>query len=85
MPEFALYNDLLANRRNDGLLHTIKQLVQPGDPQVKQLARVLVQTPDFISASQDFVNSYTSYELEKSGDFWATPAEMLEARKGDCD
>ena len=79
-----LYSDLLADVRYDGKYHSIKQLVQPYEPTVKAVADILVRAPDFISAAQPFVDSFTSYKRE-SGDYWRTPVETLVAHVGDCD
>jgi len=79
------YDDLLADVRHDQKHHSIRSLVQVDDPEVREIARVLVQATDFISAAQEFVNSFTSYGSEV-GDFWRTPSETLEKRIGvDCD
>lgn len=79
------YDDLLADVRNDQKYHSIRSLVQVDDPEVREVARVLVQSADFISAAQEFVNSFTTYGAEV-GDFWRTPSETLEKRTGvDCD
>lgn len=78
------YEDLLANVRHDGKNHSVKSLVQPDDPVVRDIARVLVQTNDFIAAAQEFVDSFTTYETEV-GDYWTVPSEILESRAGDCD
>lgn len=83
--KIARYDDLLADVRHDHEYHSIRSLVQPDDPEVRDIARVLVQAPDLISAAQEFVNSFTTYGSEV-GDFWRTPAETLEKRTGvDCD
>jgi hypothetical protein len=79
-----LYEDLLADVRYDGKYHSIKNLVQPNDPMVRDIARVLIQADDFTKASQEFVDSFTTYQLEV-GDYWTTPAEILEVQAGDCD
>ena len=79
-----LYRDLLANVRYDGKFHSVKSLVRPDDPTVREIARVLVQSRDFIGASQAFVDSFTTYE-EEVGDYWTIPSEILDARAGDCD
>lgn len=79
-----LYGDLLANVRHDGKYHSIKSLVQPDDPEVKKIAEVLVQAPDFIAASQEFVNTFTTYRRE-IGDYWELPSETLDERAADCD
>lgn len=79
-----LFDQLGANVRYDGVYHPIRSLVQPADPQVQEIARVLAQAPDFLEAAQEFVNSFTSYRSE-AGDYWRTPAETLAARNGDCD
>ena len=78
------YNDLLADVRRDGKYHSIRSLVQPNDPEVRDIARVLVQAPDFIAVAQEFVNSFTTYRTEV-GDYWREPSETLAARAGDCD
>jgi len=78
------YDDLLADVRHDHEYHSIRSLVQPDDPDVRDIARVLVQASDFISTVQEFVNSFTSYRSEV-GDYWTEPWEMLSARAGDCD
>jgi len=71
------YDDLLADVRHDHEHHSIRSLVQVDDPEVREIARVLVQATDFISAAQEFVNSFTTYGSEV-GDFWRTPSETLE-------
>ncbi len=81
---FCWYQELLANVRYDGEYHSIKGLVQPDHPEVREVARVLHYSGNFIEMAQEFVNSFTTYEKE-IGDFWATPIELLEAQKGDCD
>lgn len=82
--KIGFYPELLANIRNDGKYYPIRSLVQVDDPEVRDIARVLVQADDFISATHEFVHSFTSYRRE-IGDFWALPSEMLKARAGDCD
>ena len=78
------YDDLLADVRHDNKYHSIRSLVQLDDPEVRDIARVLVQAPDFISVAQEFVNSFTTYRSEV-GDYWCEPSETLAARAGDCD
>ena len=79
------YDDLLADVRHDQKHHSIRSLVQVDDPEVREIARVLVQATDFISGAQEFVNSFTTYGSEV-GDFWRTPSETLEKQTGvDCD
>ena len=78
------YGDLQANVRHDGKYHSVKALVQPDEPRVRDIARVLVQANNFIEAAQEFVDSFTTYRNEV-GDYWTTPAELLEAQAGDCD
>ncbi len=79
------YDDLLADVRHDHEYHSIRSLVQPDDQEVRDIARVLVQAPDFLSAAQEFVNSFTTYGSEV-GDLWRTPSETLTKRSGvDCD
>jgi len=78
------YDDLLADVRRDQKYHSIRSLVQPNDQEVRDIARVLVQAPDFITAAQAFVNSFVPYSLEV-GDYWSEPGEVLAAKTGDCD
>ena len=82
--ELKRYADLLASVRHDRDFHSITSLVQPDDREVREVAEVLYQSRDFIKASQEFVNSFTTYQKE-IGDYWATPAEILKQRSGDCD
>jgi len=82
--EIRQYQDLLANVRYDGKYHSIRELVQPDDPEVRETARVLVQSNNFIAAAQAFVDSFTTYQTEV-GDYWTVPDEILAARAGDCD
>jgi hypothetical protein len=78
------YRDIMADVRHDGDFHSITHLVQPNDLEVKEVAKVLHEAPNFITACQEFVNSFTDYKKEV-GDYWATPAEIIERRAGDCD
>jgi len=78
------YDDLLANVRHDHEYHSIRSLVQLDDPEVRDIARVLVQASDFISTVQEFVNSFTTYK-EEVGDYWREPQETIKAEAGDCD
>jgi hypothetical protein len=82
------YYDLAADVRYKNSHIPIRQLVQPDDPEVKEIAGILHQAPDFIDAACEFVNSFTTYGLEE-GDYWRTPAESLAkaaAEEGiDCD
>jgi len=73
------FYDLKADVRHDGQYHPIRQLVTPDDPEVREIARVLIQAEDYISACQDFVNSFTTYRRE-IGDYWATPRETIQAQ-----
>jgi len=82
--KLKLYDELLANVRNDGNYHRIRSLVQVDDPEVREIARVLVQSDNFLQACHEFVHTFTNYERE-IGDFWGTPAESLESRYLDCD
>jgi len=82
--KLKLYDEVLANVRNDGQYYRIRSLVQVDDPEVKEIARVLVQSDDFLHASQEFVHTFTNYKRE-IGDFWGTPAESLDSRELDCD
>ena len=81
--ELKRYQDLLASVRNDEHFHSIKALVQPDSPEVKEIAEVLQQTPDFVRSCQEFVHSFTTYKRE-IGDYWTTPEELLESQRGDC-
>jgi hypothetical protein len=78
MPKLTEYDDLLANVRYDGHFHSIRNLVQPADPTVQEVALTLVQAPDFVAACQDFVNSFTTYQYEL-GDYWGAPLETITA------
>lgn len=80
----CFYNDILANVRRDGKYHSVKSLVQPNDPEVQNIARVLVQAPNFIEAAQQFVDTFTTYRSE-IGDYWEEPVETLTDRAADCD
>jgi len=75
---------LKADVRQDGDYHSIRKLVQPGEEEVREIARVLVQADDFPSAVQDFVSSFTVYR-DEVGDYWELPAETLADRAADCD
>jgi hypothetical protein len=79
-----LYNDLLARVRGDKNFHSIKNLVQPDNPEVKEVAGILHDADDFVGACQDFVNSFTDYRREV-GDYWATPAETMAPRCPVCE
>lgn len=78
------YFDFRANVRYDGKYHSIRQLIQPDDPEIKEIAAVLSKADDFVGAAQDFVDSFTVYKREV-GDYWSTPVETLANRGGDCD
>ncbi len=81
-PEMKQYEDLLANVRRDGRIHSIRDLVQPFDPLVKEVADVLIQAHDFIEAAQDFVAEFAHYQ-EEVGDYWGYPFETLAFKSGD--
>jgi hypothetical protein len=78
------YENLLADVRYDSQYHPVRGLVQPDDPTVKAISRILAKAPDPIKAAQRFVDSFTTYEQEE-GDYWSMPAETLAAEAGDCD
>ena len=80
------YYNLSADVRYKRSHIPIRQLVQPNDPEVKVLASILHQAPDFAETCHAFVNSFTIYGREE-GDYWRTPAESLrDAKAGvDCD
>ncbi len=82
--QLHLYKDLLANVRHDDKFHSIKALVQPDDPTVRDVARVLVGAKDFIAAVQEFVDSFTTYRTEV-GDYWELPSETIDEQAADCD
>lgn len=82
--QLSRYNDLLASVRHDEDFHSIRDLVQPYDREVREVAQVLIQSDNFVEACQEFVHSFTTYQRE-IGDYWTTPGEILEARSGDCD
>jgi hypothetical protein len=72
------YQDLLASVRGDKEFHSIRDLVQPDDSAVQDIADVLVQGKEFIALSQDFVHVFTKYKDEFGG-FWATQDELMTA------
>lgn len=78
------YSDLKADVRHDARYHPIRSLVQPSHPEVREIAQVLHEAPDFVEAAHTFVHTFTTYRAEV-GDYWTTPVEMLGARAGDCD
>lgn len=78
------YVDLKANVRGTGDHQPIRELIQPNDPEVREIAAVLHQADDFVGASQDFVDSFTTYRMEID-DYWETPRETLEGQAADCD
>ncbi len=78
------YYDLLANVRHDGQYHSIRSLVQPQDAEVRVVAAILSEHPNFIAACQNFVDSFTTYAREV-GDFWALPAETMTPHCPICD
>jgi hypothetical protein len=80
----ALYFDLKADVRYSNSHVPIRQLVTPNDPEVKEIADILYEDPDFIGACQAFINSFTTYAHEE-GDYWSIASETLENRAGDCD
>jgi len=80
----SLYKDFLAKVRNDGKYHGVIELVQPNDPEVREIAEILSNSPDFIHSAQQFVNTFTSYENEQ-GDYWHPPKDTLAKEAGDCD
>lgn len=73
------YYDLKADVRHNGQYHPIRELVQPDDPEVREIAWVLIQADDFVNCAQDFVASFTAYHRE-IGDYWATPRETIQAQ-----
>jgi hypothetical protein len=77
------YYDILARVRGDDEFHSIRSLVQPDNPDVREVADILARAGDFVGACQDFVNAFTYYRREV-GDFWATPSETLAPRCPVC-
>jgi hypothetical protein len=77
------YQDLLANVRQDGFYHSIRSLIQPNDPEIAEVADVLIQYNDFVALSQDMLNDFYLYTPE-AGDFWNYPWEILHDKAGDC-
>jgi len=82
--QLRFYQDLMAKVRYDGKYHSVKWLVQPDDPTVRDVARVLVQANDFIAAAQEFVDSFTTYR-DEVGDYWELPSETIDEQAADCD
>lgn len=83
-PVLTEYDDLLANVRYDNRYHSIRDLVQPFDPTVLEIANILRPLPDRITAVHDLIHAYYPY-IEEAGDYWSTPAEMFSIQAGDCD
>lgn len=83
-PRLKEYDDLLANVRWDSKFHSIRDLVQPWDPDVIEVAAVLSKAPDFAEACHAWVHAFTEYQ-EEVGDYWRTPHESMEQLKIDCD
>jgi len=82
--QLGQYFDLAADVRYKHSHIPVRHLVQPDDPEVKELADILYQAPDFLEASHAFVYSFAQYAREE-GDYWRTPHETLELQAGDCD
>ncbi|MDD5511562.1 MAG: hypothetical protein PHI12_12240 [Dehalococcoidales bacterium] len=78
------YQELSGNVRYSNSHVPIRRLVTPHNPQVKLVADILHQAPDFIEACQEFVNTFTQFAHEE-GDYWSLPIETLRNRAGDCD
>lgn len=82
------YYDLGADVRYKHSHIPIRQLVTPNNPDIKALAAILHQAPDFPDACWTFVSTYTHYGIEED-DYWSLPAESLaKAAAGqgiDCD
>ena len=70
------YIELLGDVRRDDRLHPVSSLIQPNDPTVREISDILIASKDFAAACQDFVDSFTNYDIEK-GDFWSIPDESL--------
>lgn len=65
--KLGLYYDLAGDVRYTNSKVPIRQLVTPDDPEVREVADILHKTPDFITACQDFVHSFTTYGHEPWG------------------
>ena len=83
------YGDLLAKVRGDSIYHSVRHLVQPDDPDVRDVADRLIQLPEFIYNAHTFVHQFVKYGRE-IGDFWGTPSETMTPDEngkywGDCD
>lgn len=84
MFDLTQYYDLGADVRYSNAKVPIRQLITPSEPLVRDLARTLIQAPDFVAACQDYVHTLAPYEHEY-GDYWATPLETILLKHGDCD
>jgi hypothetical protein len=83
------YFDLLGKVRYGKTYYSIRSIVQPDDPDVKEIADTLIKIPNFAYNAQAFVHQFVPYDRE-IGDFWATPAETMSpadalGRFADCD
>jgi hypothetical protein len=72
------FQDLLADVRDDGQYHSIRELIQPNEETVQEVADVLIQGKDFIADAQDFVHIFTKYK-DEFGHFWATQTDLMTA------
>lgn len=77
-------SDVLADVRQDGQLHSLKDFIQPHDPSVEKMSSILEKSPDFVKACQDFVHELVKYEMSTVG-VWITPDEVLSLKHGDCE
>jgi hypothetical protein len=71
-----MYYDLAANVRYTKSHRPIRELVQPGDPEVQAIAQALHESSNFLRAAHQFVYQFAPYAREQ-GDYWRTPAETL--------
>lgn len=74
-----IYGDV----RRDNYYYNLKSFIQPDEPVVKEVARILSNSADPIATAQDFIHSRTKYHIQK-GEMWKLPVETLDARVGDC-
>lgn len=75
-----IYGDV----RRDSYYYNLKSFIQPDEPIVKGVARILSSSIDPIATAQDFVHHRTKYHIQK-GEMWKLPTETLDAKIGDCD
>jgi len=76
--------DVIGDIRGDGQMHSLMELVQPYDKEVKRISEILNIDNRFVPNCMDFVGNYIRYRTTTIG-LWLTPSEVLELQEGDCE